>query len=815
MRRVVLAVGLVLCAGLRPHGAAARPFTVEDLLAQESFGEVSVDPAGRYAVIERRGAYDSAARFDAQHRNPLGASRLLISDLAGDPAGRPLMAQPKGFGYLAGPWAPDSAHLAVFRVADGGWELGVVTRRSGEVRWLGVTPASNATGRSVLWASAHDLLVLARPSGDPPWELRLGSQSARRLPPRWAAAAAGAAAYTLIGSGAYAQAAPTPAPAHLLRFDVRDGTQAALAKGAFLDMELAPGGRRLALLAAGARLQPAEGRPPQGAWGTGTEATQLAILDLETRQIVRPCGDCDVLDTLLSWSPSGRGLLVFARGPDAPWTEGTFRIFETESARFTTLNTQALVADLQHRPAAVETGWLGETPIVRARSRADEKGRADWWRLSAASPVNLTARLPGAPRATWIGADRLRVVADGRLWAVSTVGVVRKIGVSGVTPLPVRRSAVVSRLRYLGKAAPETLLLRGDRGRLRLEDGRDAGLTITRADTAFAYIAARRALLAARTSPRGEETLELRRPRRPPTVISRINAGLKDVDVPKLLPIHHLGPHGEHLTSWLYLPTGTPGAAAPPLIVRPYLGDVYDAPPAAKPPILNFAIDVRMLVGHGYAVLLPSLPLAMSDREPLAGIARRVLGVVDAAAAQAPDAFDPDRVALWGHSYGGYTTLGVIGQTDRFKAAIAMNAPSDLLSLYGVFQPSWRVSPEDGVWPSWPAGFAENAQGRMGVPPWRAPARYLRNSPVFAVEAIHTPVLLIHGDQDPIGLGQAEEMFSALWRLRKDAILITYWGEGHIVASPGNLRDLYTRAFAWLDRYLAPARPPGRPTSGA
>jgi dipeptidyl aminopeptidase/acylaminoacyl peptidase len=39
-------------------------------------------------------------------------------------------------------------------------------------------------------------------------------------------------------------------------------------------------------------------------------------------------------------------------------------------------------------------------------------------------------------------------------------------------------------------------------------------------------------------------------------------------------------------------------------------------------------------------------------------------------------------------------------------------------------------------------------------------------------------------------------------RQDKDAVMLTYWGEGHTLGSPGNLRDLYRRAFAWLDAHL-------------
>ncbi len=74
------------------------------------------------------------------------------------------------------------------------------------------------------------------------------------------------------------------------------------------------------------------------------------------------------------------------------------------------------------------------------------------------------------------------------------------------------------------------------------------------------------------------------------------------------------------------------------------------------------------------------------------------------------------------------------------------------------------------------------------------------------IDAIHTPLLLMHGDlDDTVSFQQAEGMFTALSRLSKDAVFVRYWGEGHAVATtPGNIRDYYGRLFAWYDRYIGP-----------
>lgn len=205
-------------------------------------------------------------------------------------------------------------------------------------------------------------------------------------------------------------------------------------------------------------------------------------------------------------------------------------------------------------------------------------------------------------------------------------------------------------------------------------------------------------------------------------------------------------------------------------------------------------------------MLIPIVPLDR-EKEPAEDYAEDVLAVVDAALAQYPD-LDPDRVAHWGHSFGGYAGLVAATQTDRFKAIISVAGLSDLATAWGEFSPANRDNPEFGLSLRQRIGWAEESQGRMRAPPWTAPDLYVRNSPLFGADRISAPVLLVHGDRDLLPSTQSEIMFSALWRQNKDARLLTYWGEGHHLWSPDNIRDLYTEIVAFLDRTLSSGEVP-------
>ena len=108
--------------------AAARPVTINDLMGQESFGRILADPTGRYAVIERRRPYESAATFAYDYYTQHLLSELILTPLdsaRGSPP--PLTPDEPGAGYIAGAWSPEGTRLLVFRLEAQRWSAGVYT----------------------------------------------------------------------------------------------------------------------------------------------------------------------------------------------------------------------------------------------------------------------------------------------------------------------------------------------------------------------------------------------------------------------------------------------------------------------------------------------------------------------------------------------------------------------------------------------------------------------------------------------------------------------------------------------------------------
>ena len=183
------------------------------------------------------------------------------------------------------------------------------------------------------------------------------------------------------------------------------------------------------------------------------------------------------------------------------------------------------------------------------------------------------------------------------------------------------------------------------------------------------------------------------------------------------------------------------------------------------------------MAGRGYAVLLPSMALAPEGAvdDPMLRLPNGVLPAIDKAVELG--IADPTRVYVMGQSFGGFSTYGLVTQTTRFAAAVALAGLSDMISLYSQFDARLRYQ-DDAHEHLFQSSLMESAQVRLGSPPWRDLNRYIRNSPIFAVDRVETPVMIIQGDQDYVAMQQGEEFFFSLYRQGKRAEMVRYWEKG-------------------------------------
>ncbi len=159
---------------------------------------------------------------------------------------------------------------------------------------------------------------------------------------------------------------------------------------------------------------------------------------------------------------------------------------------------------------------------------------------------------------------------------------------------------------------------------------------------------------------------------------------------------------------------------------------------------------------------------------------------------------DSSRLALTGHSSGGYGTLALLADTPRFRAAVDYAGVVDFGALYGALDVG---GPGTSMVPA--------TEGTLGAHPWNDPLRYLESTPLYRMDRITTPLLIVHGAHDrnvPVSHGDAA--FVSLRQLGREVMYVRYEGEGHVVIQRANTIDLCERVIVWLTSHL---REQGRP----
>lgn len=198
----------------------------------------------------------------------------------------------------------------------------------------------------------------------------------------------------------------------------------------------------------------------------------------------------------------------------------------------------------------------------------------------------------------------------------------------------------------------------------------------------------------------------------------------------------------------------------------------------------------HILATRGYMVLLADTEARPGT--PMFDISTSLLPGVNALIDEG--LVDGTRLGILGHSYGGYSALSVVVATERFRAAVVSAGTANLLQVYST--PATSGTNPKLAW-------AEEGQGRMGASLWESRSKYIENSPLFYFDRIRTPVLILHGTEDPnVEIERAEEIYQALVRLGKEAELAKYFGEGHEVLGSANSMDYAYRVVEWFDRHL-------------
>ncbi len=161
---------------------------------------------------------------------------------------------------------------------------------------------------------------------------------------------------------------------------------------------------------------------------------------------------------------------------------------------------------------------------------------------------------------------------------------------------------------------------------------------------------------------------------------------------------------------------------------------------------------------------------------------------------------DSSKLGIQGQSWGGYQVAHLITATDMYAAAWAGAPVVNMTSAYGGIR--------------WQTGMSrqfqyENTQSRIGKTLWEAQDAYLANSPLFHLDKVKTPVVIMANDNDgAVPWYQGIEMFTALRRLQKPVWMLNYNGDEHNLLLRQNRKDIQIREQQFFDHYLKGAPAP-------
>jgi dipeptidyl aminopeptidase/acylaminoacyl peptidase len=151
---------------------------------------------------------------------------------------------------------------------------------------------------------------------------------------------------------------------------------------------------------------------------------------------------------------------------------------------------------------------------------------------------------------------------------------------------------------------------------------------------------------------------------------------------------------------------------------------------------------------------------------------------------------DPARVAIMGGSYGGYAALaGAAFTPDLYRCAVDIVGPSNLITLIKSVPPYW-------------VPIIAQFHRRVGDPDKDADFLWSR-SPLSKVDAIHIPLLIGQGANDPrVKQAESEQIVAALQKAGIEHEYLLFPDEGHGFAKPENRLRFYGEAERFLARHL-------------
>ena len=491
----------------------------------------------------------------------------------------------------------------------------------------------------------------------------------------------------------------------------------------------------------------------------GRRAADIALVDLATGQRSEILSRID--DGYLQPSPGGRFLLYFQ--DDHFWTVNTasktvFNITKAVSTSFVDRESDATV---RQKPAFGVAGWTKNDNAVLLYDKFDvwevaaDGSRATRLTDGAAEQVrHRIVRLD--PNEDWIDTSKPLTLSLFGIWT-------KKSGYARRAP-----GGSIERLVFDDRAVSNLA---------KAEDA-DVYVYVTQKfdDSPDAYVG-------------GPDLKTAKQVTNTNAFMSKYAWGSSEV-------VEYKTERGLKLQGSLHYPAGYEPGKKYPMVVYLY-EKLSDNVHRFIPPSERDYYNETAFTSQGYLFFQPDI--VFRPREP--GLS--VVECVEASLKKviAMGIADPARIGVIGHSWGGFDASYLATHSKMFAAAVAGAAITNLVSNYGNHHWSVGIAETDHI---------ETGQQRMEVPLYEDLQAYIRNSAVFNVHNMTTPLLLEVGDNDgTVHWHQGVELYNIARRAKKNVVMLAYGGEDHGLRRRANQIDYHRRILQWFGHYLKgePAAP--------
>ena len=279
---------------------------------------------------------------------------------------------------------------------------------------------------------------------------------------------------------------------------------------------------------------------------------------------------------------------------------------------------------------------------------------------------------------------------------------------------------------------------------------------------------------------------------RKPTRMTQSNPWLDAVDLARQEVVHYAARDSQEIQGVLVHPLHEKTGQRYPLVLY-----VHGGPEShhSNGWVTRYVNPGQVLAGRDMAVLMLNyrgstgygVPFSKADHGDFAGAEFNDLvdGVDHFVAA---GLVDKDKVGVTGGSYGGYATAWLCTRyTDRFAAGVMFAGISDNISKFGtsdIPEEMYLVHQRKRTFDDWDF--------------------FLERSPIYYAGQAKTPLLIVHGKDDPrVNVGQARELYRHIKTRTKTPVrLVLYPGEGHGNRKCAARYDYNLRMLRWLTSYL-------------